>query len=91
VPHYRTARVVVRASHVEHWLNEVLVVAYTLYSPALAALVAYSKFQALPGFGQAVRGHIALQHHGAPVWFRRLCLRPLPEACAGSVPAPGPA
>ena len=28
--------------------------------------------QALPGFGQAARGHIALQHHGAPVWFRHL-------------------
>ena len=29
---------------------------------------------------------IALQHHGAPVWFR-----PLPDAYAGGVPATGPA
>ena len=60
-------------------------------SPALAALVAHSTFQALPGFGQAARGHIALQHHGDPVWFRHLRLRPLLEACAGGVPATGPA
>jgi Domain of Unknown Function (DUF1080) len=76
---FNTARVVVRASHVEQWLNGVLVVAYTLPSAALAALVTHSKFQALPGLGQALRGHIALQHHGDPVWFRHLFLRPLPE------------
>jgi hypothetical protein len=50
---FNTARIVVRASHVEQWLNGVLVVAYVLPSVALAALVAQSKFQALPGFGQA--------------------------------------
>ena len=88
---FNMARVVVRASHVEHWLNGVLAVAYTLHNPALAALVAHSKFQALPGFGAAAYGHIALQHHGDPVWFRRPCLRPPPEACTGGVPAPGPA
>ena len=74
---FNTARVVVRASHVEQWLNGALVVAYALPSAALAALVVHSKFQALPGFGAAVWGHIALQHHGDPVWFRHLCLRPL--------------
>jgi hypothetical protein len=88
---FNTARLVVRASHVEQWLNGVLVVAYTLQSPALAALVAHSRFQALPGFGQAARGHMALQHHGAPVWFRHLSLRPLPDQQTVALPAPGPA
>jgi hypothetical protein len=55
--------------------------------PALAALVAHSQLQALPGFGQAACGHIARQHHGDPMWFRPLRLRPLPETCAGGVPA----
>jgi hypothetical protein len=41
-------------------------------SPALAALMAQSTFQALPGFGAAARGPIALQHHGDPAWFRHL-------------------
>ena len=88
---FHTARLVVRARHVEPWLHGVLVVAYTLQSPALAALVAQSTLQALPGLGQAARGTIALQYHGAPVWFRHLRLRPLSEAYAGGVPAPGPA
>jgi len=35
-------------------------------SPALAALMVQSTFQALPGFGAAARGPIALQHHGDP-------------------------
>jgi hypothetical protein len=84
---FNTARIVLRASHVEQWLNGVLVVAYTLQSPALAALVAHSKFQALPGFGQAARGHIALQHYGDPMWFRHLRLLSPPRCvrwrCAG--------
>ena len=83
---FNTARLVVRASHVEQWRNGVLVVADTLQSPALAALVAQSKFPALPGFGAAARGHIALQHHGDPVWFRPLYLRPLPDEQAGGLP-----
>jgi hypothetical protein len=66
-------------------------VAYTLPSAALAALVAHSKFQGLPGFGQAARGHIALQHHGDPVWFRHLCLRPLPDEQTVALPATGQA
>jgi hypothetical protein len=66
-------------------------VAYTLPSAALAALVAHSKFQALSGFGQAARGHIALQHHGDPVWFRHLSLRPLPAEQTVALPATGPA
>lgn len=76
---FNTARIVVRKSHVEHWLNEVLVVAYDLHSAAFAVLVAHSKFKGLPGFAHAERGHIALQHHGDVVWFRHLHIRPLPD------------
>jgi len=76
---FNTARIVVRDSYVEHWLNDVLVVAYDLHSAAFAALVAHSKFKNLPGFGREARGHIALQHHGDVVWFRHLHIRPLPD------------
>lgn len=76
---FNMARIVVRDSHVEHWLNDILVVAYDLHSAALAALVAHSKFQNLPGFAREERGHIALQHHGDLVWFRHLHIRPLPD------------
>jgi hypothetical protein len=76
---FNTARIVVRDSYVEHWLNDVLVVAYDLHSAAFAALVAHSKFKNLPGFAREARGHIALQHHGDSVWFRHLHIRPLPD------------
>ena len=76
---FNTARIVVRDSYVEHWLNDVLVVAYDLHSAAFAALVAHSKFKDRPGFAREERGHIALQHHGDVVWFRHLRLRPLPD------------
>jgi hypothetical protein len=75
---FNTARIVIRDNYVEHWLNDVLVVAYDLYSAAFAALVAHSKFKGLPGFAREERGHIALQHHGDVVWFRHLHIHPLP-------------
>jgi Domain of Unknown Function (DUF1080) len=76
---FNTARLVVRSSHVEHWLNDALVLAYDPNSAAFAALVAHSKFQDLPGFAGEACGHIALQHHGDVVWFRHLRIRPLPD------------
>jgi hypothetical protein len=77
---FNTALLMVGKTHVEHWLNGVLVVAYELRSAAFTALVGQSKFRDLPGFADAERGHIALQHHGDTVWFRHLRLRPLPDA-----------
>jgi hypothetical protein len=64
-------------SHVEHWLNGVKVVEYELWGPEWEALVKSSKFASLPAYGRAHRGHIALQDHGDPVWFRDLRIRPL--------------
>jgi hypothetical protein len=80
---FNTARLVVRGTQVEHWLNEALVLAYDLNSATFAAAVAQSKFKDLPGFACAARGHIALQHHGDVVWFRHLRLRLLPDAGYG--------
>ena len=76
---FNTARVVVRDTQVEHWLNAELVLAYAINSTIFAAAVARSKFKDLPGFAHAVQGHIALQHHGATVWFRHLRIRSLPD------------
>jgi hypothetical protein len=75
---FNTARLVVCDSQVEHWLNEALVLAYDLTSTAFETAVGRSKFRDFPGFAQAARGHIALQHHGDDVWFRHLRIRPLP-------------
>jgi len=74
---WNRARLVVRGSHVEHWLNGEQIVAYELGSAAWTALVAASKFNKYPQFGRAPKGHIALQDHGDRVAYRNIKIRPL--------------
>jgi len=72
---WNQARVVVEGSHVEHWLNGTRIVEYVLGSDEWEALVANSKFVEWPAYGRATRGHIGLQDHGDPVWYRNLKIR----------------
>jgi hypothetical protein len=89
VGEYNTARVVFRGDHGEHWLNGVKVVDYDLGSPVFASGLAASKFRSTTGFADKRRGHIALQDHGTPVWFRNIKLRPIRDVPApASAPAP---
>ncbi|RMG23381.1 MAG: DUF1080 domain-containing protein [Bacteroidetes bacterium] len=71
-------RVVVNNGHVEHWLNGEKVVEYDLGSPDWEARYQKSKFTKWPVYGRAGKGHIALQDHGDPVWFRNIRIRVLP-------------
>lgn len=75
---WNSGRIVVQGNHVEHWLNGTEVVAYELHSDEWKDLVANSKFVAWPAYGMASRGHIGLQDHGDPAWYRNLKLRALP-------------
>jgi hypothetical protein len=72
---WNEAGVVVRDGHVEHWLNGQLIVEYELGSEDWARRVAESKFTEWPTYGQVRRGHIGLQDHGDPVWFRNIKIR----------------
>ncbi|MGB1840727.1 MAG: family 16 glycoside hydrolase, partial [Longimicrobiales bacterium] len=36
-----------------------------------------SKFSQWPAYGQADEGHIGLQDHGDPVWYRNIKIREL--------------
>jgi GH43 family beta-xylosidase len=69
------SRIVVHGNHVEHWLNGVQVLTYTLGSPEVMAGVADSKFRDVPGFGTKVRGHILLTDHTDEARFRRIMVR----------------
>jgi len=74
---WNEARIVVRGARVEHWLNGVRVVDYELGSDDWRARVANSKFDWMPDYGLAPEGHVALQAHGSPVWFRHVRIRRL--------------
>ncbi|HET9985602.1 MAG TPA: DUF1080 domain-containing protein [Longimicrobiales bacterium] len=70
-------RIVVRDGGVEHWLNGKRIVAYQLGSDDWKAHVQASKFRTMPAFGTVADGHIALQDHGAAVWYRNIRIRRL--------------
>lgn len=74
---WNETRILVRGDHVEHWLNGSKVVAYEIGSADWQQRVEASKFSDDPGYAQSEEGHIVLQNHGDPVWFRDLKIRPL--------------
>jgi hypothetical protein len=74
---WNRTRLVVQGNRVQHFLNDRLVVDYELLSPEWERLVAASKFASMPDYGRRPAGHIALQDHGDPVWFRNIAIRRL--------------
>lgn len=72
---WNAVRLIVRGSHVEHWLNEVKLLEYELWSPDWEARVKASKFGKIPMYGRAERGRIGLQDHGDPVWYRNVRIK----------------
>jgi Domain of Unknown Function (DUF1080) len=69
---YHSARLVVRGSRVEHWIDDTQVLGYDLESEEVKERIARSKFREWPQFALVAAGHIALQHQGTEAWFRRL-------------------
>ena len=59
----------------EFWLNGTQVVSFEMHTPAWDTMVQNSKFNTMPDFGKATRGHIALQDHGDKVWFRNIKIK----------------
>lgn len=78
VGEWNESRIVKKGAHVEHWLNGVKVVEYELWSPDWKARVAKSKFNEMPEYARAKKGHLALQDHGDEVAYRNLKVKVLP-------------
>ncbi len=77
VGEFNMSSIRVDGRQVEHWLNGIMVLSYTLGSPPLMEAVAASKFRNVEDFGQPHRGRILLQDHGNEVAWRNLRIRSL--------------
>ncbi len=75
VGQWNRARLVVKGNHIEHWLNNFLILRYERSTQMYRALVAKSKYHVWPDFGEAAEGHILLQDHGDRVSFRNIKIR----------------
>ncbi|MDE2806757.1 MAG: DUF1080 domain-containing protein [Gemmatimonadota bacterium] len=78
VGEWNRVRIVLDGARVEHWMNDVKVVEYELWTDEWRDLVASTKFVDWPAYGMAHTGHIGLQDHGDPVWFRNVKIRVAP-------------
>ena len=74
---WNQARIVVDGAKVEHWLNGEMIVSYELWSDDWKASIAESKWIDMPDYGLTRVGHICLQDHSDPVWFRNIRIRSL--------------
>ena len=72
---WNAVKIRVLGNDVEHWLNGQKIVEYTLGSPEWRERVKNTKFNDWPMYGMSRRGHIGLQDHGDPVWYRNLKIR----------------
>lgn len=77
VGEWNAVRLVVEDGRVEQWLNGEKIVEYDMNSADWADRVQASKFADWEHFGRYRRGHIALQDHTDPVWFRNIRVREL--------------
>lgn len=74
---WNRAKIIVKDSHVQHYLNGIKVVEYERGTQMWKALVAYSKYKKWENFGEAAEGHILLQDHGDKVFFKNIKIKQL--------------
>jgi hypothetical protein len=75
---FNHSRLVVRRTHVEHWLNGTKVVEFEMTAPEVDRLLRNDLPKgAAPDAPLARRSPISLQNHSSEVWFRNLKIRPL--------------
>ncbi len=74
---WNTARIIVKGSHVEHYLNGRKVVDYDMWTDEWNKLKENSKWKNAEGYAKYKEGHIALQDHGGVSMFRNIKIRRL--------------
>ncbi len=74
---FNLSRIIVDEGHVQHWLNDRLVVSYTLWTDEWESLKQKSKWMGFPDYGIYQSGHIGIQDHGNQIQFRNIKIRRL--------------
>lgn len=75
---WNEGRILVRGTHVEHWLNGGKILEYELGSAALMQAIRASRLKLHPQFGFKTRTSIVLLDEGDEISFRNLKVRALP-------------
>ncbi len=75
VGQYNKTKIVLKGKHLEHWLNGKKVVEIEIGGERWNKLYKASKFRKYENFGRMRTGHIVLQDHGDPVWYRNIRVR----------------
>ena len=75
VGEWNTARIVCNRGLLQQYLNGVKVVETRYDDANWKTMIAGSKFKTMPAFGLNMKGRIALQDHGNPVWFRNIKIK----------------
>ncbi len=77
VGEWNSTKIVLKGSHLEHWLNGKKVVETEISGDKWNELVAGSKFKSWSQFGKSPKGHVCLQDHGDKVWYRNIRVKKL--------------
>ncbi len=79
VGEFNSSRIRVQDGVVIHWLNGEKIVEYELWTKDWYDRVENSKWKEYPSYGKARKGHIGLQDHGSPVYFRNIKIKDLAD------------
>jgi hypothetical protein len=77
VGEWNNSRIVVKGTHVEHWLNGRKILEFERWSDEWKKLRDSGKWKDAPDYGLAKSGPIVLQDHGSAFWFRNVKIRPI--------------
>ena len=75
---WNTSKIVFDNGHVSYWLNGQMTVEFDAWTPDWYARKDSGKWENAPEYGLARKGHICLQDHGYPAWFKNIKIRELP-------------
>lgn len=74
---WNTSKIISKDGKIEQWQNGRKIVEVTMFDDTWKGRIANSKFKNMPNFGSYNVGHVALQDHDDPVWFKNIKIRKL--------------